>query len=90
MGDQMEHTLINPKQLQAYGTITMQDNPLFRTPTFISTEDNKFILPLFSKGTVLGVATRTLTDQELQTCPHVVLLLENEWDPHDVWFPRTS
>jgi hypothetical protein len=68
MGDQMEHTLINPNQLRAYG-ITVHDNPFDLAPIFISTEDDEFTLPLNSKGTVLGVATRTPTDQELQTCP---------------------
>ncbi len=80
MGDQMEHTLINPNQLRAYG-ITLQDNPFDPAPIFISTEDNEFTLPLNSKGMVLDVATRTPTDQELQTCPHVVLSSEHEWDP---------
>ncbi len=89
MGDQMEHTLINPNQLRAYG-ITVQDNPFDPAPIFISTEDNEFTLPLSSKGTVLGVATRTPTDQELQTCPHVVLSSEHEWDPQNVRFPRAS
>jgi hypothetical protein len=89
MGDQMEHTLINPNQLRAYG-ITVQDNPFDPAPIFISTEDNEFTLPLNSNGTVLGVATRTLTGQELQTCPHAVLLSEYKWDPQNVRFPRAS
>jgi hypothetical protein len=74
MGGQMEHTLVNPNQLGAYG-ITVQDNPFDPVPIFISIEDNKVTLPLSSKGTVIGVATRTPTNQELQTCPHVVLWL---------------
>jgi hypothetical protein len=89
MGDQMEHTLINPNQLRAYG-ITAQDNPFDPAPIFISTEDNEFTLPLNSKESVLGVATRTPTNQELQTCPHVVLSSEHEWDPQNLWFPRAS
>jgi hypothetical protein len=89
MGYQMERTLINPNQFQAYG-ITIQDNPFNPAPIFISTEDNEFTLPISSKGTVLGVATRTPTDQELQTCPHAVLLSKHEWDPQNVRFPRAS
>jgi hypothetical protein len=89
MGDQMEHTLINPNQLRSYG-ITVQDNPFDPAPIFISSEDNEFTLPLTSKGTVIGVATRTPTDQELQTCPHVVLSSEHEWDPQNVRFPKAS
>jgi hypothetical protein len=82
----MEHNLVNPNQLRAYG-ITVQDNLFDQAPIFISTEDNEFTLPLSSKGTVIGVATRTPTDQELQTCPHVALSSERKWDPQHVWFP---
>jgi hypothetical protein len=89
MGDQMEHTLINPNQLRTY-RITVQDNLFDPAPIFISTEDNEFTLPLSSKGTVLGVATRTPTDQELQTCLHVVLSSEHEWDPQNVRLTRAS
>jgi hypothetical protein len=85
----MEHALINPNQLRAY-RITVQDNPFDPAPIFISTEDNEFTLPLSSKGTVLGVATRTPTDQELQTCPHAVLLSGHKWDPQNIRFPRAS
>jgi hypothetical protein len=89
MGEQMEHTLVNPNQLRAYG-ITVQDNPFAEAPIFISTEGNEFTLPLASKGTTLGVPTRTPTDHELQTCPHVVLSSEHDWDPQNVHFPKTS
>jgi hypothetical protein len=73
MGGQMEHTLIIPNQLQPYG-MTVQDYQFDLAPIFISTEGNEFTLPLFSRGTVIGIiATRILTHQELQTCPHAVL-----------------
>jgi hypothetical protein len=87
MGDKMRHTLVNPNQLRAYG-ITVQDNPFIEAPIFISTEDNNFSVPLSCKGTILGVATRTPTEQELQTCPHVTLSSDHEWDPQNVRFPK--
>ena len=77
MGDQMEHTLINSNQLRAYGVI-VQDNLFVPVPILISTEDKELALPLFSKGTVLGNATESPTDQELQTCTHVVLSSEHK------------
>ncbi len=89
MGDKMSHTLINPNQLRACG-ITVQDNPFLAAPIFISTEDNHFSVPLACKGTILGVATRTPTEQELQTCPHVTLSSDHEWDPQNVRFPEAS
>ena len=89
MGDKMDHTLVNPNQLRAYG-LNVQDNPFSDSPIFISTEGNEFVLPLSSKGTILGVTTRTPTDNELQTCPHVSLSSEYEWDPQNVRFPKAS
>jgi hypothetical protein len=89
MGDKMDHTLVNPNQLRSYG-ITVQDNPFAAAPTFISTEDNEFSLPLSCSGTILMAATRTPTDRELNTCPHVVLSSEHDWDPKNVRFPKAS
>ena len=80
MGETMDHTLVNPNQLRAYG-ITVQDNPFAEAPLFIATEDHGFMLPVYSKGTILGVAIRTPTDKELQTCPHVICSLVHEWNP---------
>ena len=89
MGDKMDHTLINPNQLRAYG-LTVQDNPFSDSPIFIATEGHEFVLPLSSKGTILGVNTRTPTNAELQSCPHVPLSSEHEWDPQNVCFPKAS
>jgi hypothetical protein len=93
MGDKMSHTLVNPNQLRACG-IAAQDNPFIEAPIFISTEDNNFSVPLACKGAILGVATRTPTEQELQTCPqtcpHVTLSSDYEWDPQNVRFPKAS
>ena len=89
MGDKMQHTLINPNQLRAYG-VSVQDNPFSEAPTFIATEDYEFVLPLTCTGTILGVATRTPTENELQTRPHISLSSEYEWDPQNVRFPKAS
>ena len=74
MGETMDHTLVNPNQLRAYG-MTVQDNPFAEAPILIPTEDCDFMLSLSSKGNILGVASRTPTDKELHTCPHVTCLL---------------
>ena len=70
--------------------MTVQDKPLAEVPIFISTEEHDFMLPLSSKGNILGFATRTPTDKELQICPHVTCSLAHEWDPHNVCFPKSS
>ena len=41
-----------------------------------------------SKETILGLATRTPTEKELNTCPHVTCVLAHEWDPPNVCFPK--
>jgi hypothetical protein len=89
MGDKMSHALVNPNQLRACG-IAAQDNPFVEAPMFISTEDDSFSVPLACKGAIPGVATRTPTEQELQTCPHVTLSSDHEWDPQNVRFPKAS
>jgi hypothetical protein len=43
-----------------------------------------------TNGTILRVATKTPTEQELQTCPHVTLSSDHEWDPQNVRFPKAS
>ena len=66
MGETMDHTLVNPNQLRIYG-MTVQDNPFAEAPIFIETEDHDFMLPFSSKGTILGVTTRTPIYKELHT-----------------------
>ena len=67
MGKTMDHTLVNPNQLRAYG-MTVQDNPFAEALIFIAIEDHDFMLLLSSKGTILGVTAITPTDKEIQTC----------------------
>ena len=62
MGETMDHTLVNPNQLRAYG-MTVQYNPFAETPIFIAMEDRDFMFLLSSKGNVLGVTTRTPTEK---------------------------
>ena len=38
MGDKLDHTLVNPDQLQAYG-VSIQDNPFNAKPLSITTDD---------------------------------------------------
>ena len=47
------------------------------------------MLLLSSKGTILGVTTRTPTNKELQTCPHVICSSAHEWDLQNYRFPKS-
>ena len=45
MGDQMDHTLINPNQMRHYG-IQVQDSPTSDEPLYIMSENNDFNMEL--------------------------------------------
>ena len=62
MGETMDHTLVNPKQLRANG-MTVEDNPSAEDLIFIATENHEFMLLLSSKGTTLGFTARTPTEK---------------------------
>ena len=83
IGDQMDHTLVNPNQLRHYG-IKVQDNPVSDEPLHIMTEDEQFNMELKMKGTTIFADTLTPSDKELQTCPHIIMSSSHEWNPHNV------
>lgn len=89
MGDQMEHSLINPNQLRHFG-IQVQDNPYALAPLFIMVEDTSFSLPLAADGTTIFADTRTPTQQELEESRHIQLSSKHPWNPLSVQFPTSS
>ena len=62
MGDKLDHTLVNPNQLRAYG-VSIQDNPFDTKPLSITTDDAS--VELDSEGTIICGATRTSTESKL-------------------------
>ena len=88
MGDVLDHSLINPNQLRAYG-VTVQDNPYDSMAMHIAAENDDFSFPMTADGTVIYFDSRTPTNHELATCPHVILSSANEWNPREVLFPAT-
>ena len=86
MGDSLPHSLINPNQLRAYGTL-VQDNPFSRDPLVIEPPNNDVTIPLSTLGTIIYVDTRVPTQEELAALPHVVLTADSPWDPHHIQFP---
>ena len=49
IGDQMEHSLLNPNQLRHFG-VTVQDNPFADAPLYISSENlqGQYKVPILS------------------------------------------
>ena len=72
MGDQMDHTLVNPNQLRHFG-IKVQDNPVSNEPLHIMTEDKQFNMELKMKGTTIFAETFTPSDKDLNSCPHIIM-----------------
>ena len=89
MGNQMEHSLINPNQLRHFG-IHVQDNPYALAPLFIMAEDTSFSLPLAADGTTIFADTRTPTQQELEESRHIQLSSKHPWNPLSIQFPTAS
>ena len=84
MGNTLQHMLVNPNQLQAYGT-TIQDNPFASSPLKFD-PPNGPIIPLTTMGTIVYCNTRAPSDHELTTLPHIPLSSSATWDPHNVIF----
>ena len=86
MGDSLTHSLINPNQLLAFG-MDVQDNPFSTKGLMIQPASHDITIPLQTLGTIIYTNTHAPTDQELTTCPHIVLSSNTDWDPHHVQFP---
>ena len=87
MGNKLDHTLVNPNQLWAYG-VSVQDNPIDDKPLSITTDHAS--VELYSEGTIICGDTRTPTVSELSQLPRLILTSPHDWDPHNVRFPSCS
>ncbi len=87
-GDSMSNSLLNLNQLQHFGT-TVQDNPFDKRGLFIMTEDDTMI-PMMTRGTTISFESRTPTQSELETCRHITLTSDLEWDTCHVKFPDSN
>ena len=81
MNTNMEHTLVNTNQLRHFG-VTVQDNPYSSSTLYIESTDRDFVLPLIVEGTNILAHKRMPTGEELDTCRHIVLSSQHEWNPH--------
>lgn len=79
MADSLSHSLVNPNQLRAFGT-AVQDNP-FAGPLTLEDLESSVQISMHLDGTNVVFKTRTPTQDELDSCQHVVLSSEREWNP---------
>jgi hypothetical protein len=80
-GNKLSNSLINPNQLRFVGVL-VQDNPFAAHPLAIETNDIN--IPLLLTGTTIYFDSTTPTQHELDTCPHIHLTSDTEWNPHNV------
>ena len=55
----------------------------------ISIHHEEVVIPLLQSGTTLFLVSSTPTPYELNTCPHIILTFDTEWNPHTVTLSAT-
>ena len=61
----MQHTLLNPNQLQSFGMLVKDDPFASDEPIRIESENGDVVLPLHTEGTIIYLGTWTPTDKDL-------------------------
>ena len=81
----MDHSLINPNQIRAYG-IPLWDNAYDTSKNSeLSIElDEAVKVQMKTEGTKILFECRAPTKQELQECTKIHLTSKKEWNPHQV------
>lgn len=82
-GSKLDHSLINPNQVRSYG-VPFWDNPYDDLQGLCIEATDELTIPMSSQGTKIFFTSRTPTERELRTCPHITLTSNLEWNPNDV------
>jgi hypothetical protein len=82
-GDKLDHSLINPNQLRAYG-IPLWDNPYDTMHSLSIDVDTTLSIPLRAFSTKVGFRTRVPTSDKLRTCIHIPMTSSRPWNPTEV------
>jgi hypothetical protein len=82
-GNSLDHSLINPNQLRAYG-VPLWDNPYDPARPLSLDVDNDLSIPLQTSGTKIYFRTRVPTATELAECDHLTITSPSPWDPSQV------
>ena len=82
-GDKLDHSLINPNQLRAYG-IPLWDNPFDPTHSLSIEVNPTLCISLRAFGTKVAFCTRVPTSVELRTCEHIQMTSPHPWNPTQV------
>ena len=82
-GDCLDHTLINPNQVRAFG-IPFWDNPYDTARSLSIDVDADLHIPLRATGTKLMFRSRVPTTSELSSCEHIQMTSSHQWNPTEV------
>ena len=82
-GTKIDHSLINPNQIRAYG-VPFWDNPYDKKRGLIIKVDGTVNIHMNTMGTKIQFETRSPTNKELRECPRLNLTGKNEWNPSSV------
>jgi hypothetical protein len=83
-GERMNKSLINPNQCRAFGTSVCDDPTDPHRSLGFHTEETT--IPLRMDGSIALTSTRCPTHEELDTCRHIHLSDESNWDPSHVTY----
>lgn len=75
-GEQMDHSLINPNQLRAFG-VPVWDNP-FDPDHQMGIEHGELLIPFQTAGSTVFCTTHYPSDEELESCQQLVLSSDME------------
>ena len=89
MREKLNHTLVNPNQMSNHH-IDVQDNPCTNKSTFIKCPQEDVTILLYMSGTMFCADTSSLTQQQLEDFPRIILTSQHDWDPHSSHFPKGS
>ena len=82
-GNMMAKTLINPNQCRDFGIPIYDDLTDQHTPLGIEADFNTHI-PMLMVGSTCRNITHYPTDDEIETCQHITVSDEHNWDPSKI------
>ncbi|KAL7516516.1 hypothetical protein ACHAWX_001524, partial [Stephanocyclus meneghinianus] len=81
-GSQMDHSLINPNQIRAYG-IDVSDNP-FDKDKDLGIDHTECFIPFETAGSTIFFESFVPSDEQLNSLQCIELTSSEEWDPNGV------
>ena len=88
-GKRLDHSLINPNQVRAYG-IDFWDNPFDKERGLTINTNDDVAIPLRTRGTKIFFNSWAPSQKELETCPRIQMTSRIPWNPGKVTLNEIS